>query len=105
MQKINSFLLFLVALVTFASPALAKNFGENGRLYLPKENIALHNNQILIGKNGRWISVDQLSADEKGFYILNCEKNYSFFRWECPKCGAENWFWDDACWVCGYEPK
>ena len=92
------------------SPALAfehttssrnVELNQSKKIYLPKDNLVLSDNQILVGKGDNWISVYQLSADEKGFYVLS-GKSEAIFQWECPKCGHDNWFWDDKCYNCGY---
>lgn len=89
----------------FVVPAFAVDLEKSAprKIYLFKENIMLQNNQILIGSGNNWIPIDQLSADQKGFYIINDGKNAALFQWECPRCGHDNWFWEDICWFCGYE--
>ena len=73
------------------------------KLYLPKENVMLHNNQIIVGNNTKWIAVNQLYSDHEGLYIMERGKDNAIFQWECPRCGHDNWFWEDVCWVCGYK--
>jgi len=98
---------FLFAIVLFFSATqqiFADNFPQafSEKIYLPKENILLCDQQILVGHGNRWIPVSQISADKKGLYVLR-QENGSIFQWECDYCRHDNWFWDDTCWYCGRE--
>lgn len=39
------------------------------KITVPMENIALHNNQILVHRNGEWTCVGGISPDGKGLFL------------------------------------
>lgn len=72
------------------------------KVYLPKDKVVIHNNQILIGEGGNWKPISQLSSDDRGLYVESTEAA-NILEWECENCGNANWFWDDYCLFCGYD--
>ena len=81
--------------------AFAAHGNDSGRLYLPKEHVRLHQDQILVGYGNAWVPISNLAVDERGMYTT--DKDASLFQWECPHCHYENFFWEDTCGRCGYE--
>jgi hypothetical protein len=94
-----SFFTFSLCLCTLAF-ADSSQAGQGQKIYFQQKNVVLQNNQILIGNGNKWAPVSRLSADENGLFITVPQDSVGLFKWECERCGWENWFWEDRCEAC-----